>query len=159
MKFLKTVRFDVSDTFAFEQAAAPGTWAISGGFMFSQTDPADLTGKTRQAFENGFLSLCDFSWSSFVVVGELADEEYPTLHRKLSNFFMHDLGAPSEKDAQEAASEELAFAAEICADVSVNTIFRVQREIDEKGTVREAFHIIDPPREAGHTKAWELVEE
>ena len=49
-RFLKTIRFDASDTFAFPLAAEPDEWAISGGFAFADLNREELTGKIRQAF-------------------------------------------------------------------------------------------------------------
>ncbi|MET0220165.1 MAG: DUF6505 family protein, partial [Tardiphaga sp.] len=45
MKLLRTIQLDISDTFVFEQAAAPGEWAVSGAFMFAGQDIARLQGK------------------------------------------------------------------------------------------------------------------
>ena len=35
MKFLRTIRFDMSDDAVFERAAPPEEWAVSGAFAFS----------------------------------------------------------------------------------------------------------------------------
>jgi hypothetical protein len=53
VRLLKTIRMDPSDTFVFENAAAPGEWAVSGAFVFARLDPATLAGKARAAFRGG----------------------------------------------------------------------------------------------------------
>ena len=50
MKLLRTIRLDPSDTFVFDVAAEPGEWAVPGGFAFWDEDPAQMSGKRRQAF-------------------------------------------------------------------------------------------------------------
>src|SRR5262249_15189795 len=57
MKLLKTIRFDASDERVFDLAAAPDEWAVSGALAFAGAAPNSLTGKSRQAFANGFLGL------------------------------------------------------------------------------------------------------
>ncbi|MFN7308661.1 MAG: DUF6505 family protein, partial [Acetobacteraceae bacterium] len=44
----------------FDQAAAPGEWAVPGGFSFWDEDTAQMSGKRRQAFRGGFLGLGSF---------------------------------------------------------------------------------------------------
>lgn len=46
MKFLKTIRFDGSDEFVFDNAAETGSWAIPGGFMFTGQEPDSLSRQT-----------------------------------------------------------------------------------------------------------------
>ena len=50
----RTLRLDPSDLVVFDRAAAPGEWAVPGGFAFWDEDPAALAGKRRQAFRAGF---------------------------------------------------------------------------------------------------------
>lgn len=57
MKLLRTIRLDPSDTFVFEQAAEPGEWAVSGAFIFWNSEPVALEGKARTAFRSGFLGV------------------------------------------------------------------------------------------------------
>jgi len=42
VKLLRTIRLDPSDTFVFEKAAEPGEWAVSGAFVFWNTDATAL---------------------------------------------------------------------------------------------------------------------
>ena len=44
MKLLRTLRLDRSDTFVFAEVAPSGEWAVPGGFMFWDGDPALLDG-------------------------------------------------------------------------------------------------------------------
>ena len=44
MKLLRTIRLDPSDTFIFPNAAEPGEWAVSGAFVFADTDLDALQG-------------------------------------------------------------------------------------------------------------------
>ena len=74
-KLLRTIRLDASDTFVYERAAAPAEWAVAGGFMFWDRDPATLTGRDRQAFRAGFLGLTSFGWSTLAVVVEATADE------------------------------------------------------------------------------------
>ncbi|MFZ9416598.1 MAG: DUF6505 family protein, partial [Alphaproteobacteria bacterium] len=60
MKLLRTIRLDPSDGFVFAKAAEPGEWAVAGGFMFWDTDPATLDGKERAAFRSGILGIGSF---------------------------------------------------------------------------------------------------
>ena len=55
LKFPRTIRLDPSDTFVFERAAEPGEWAVSGAFVFWNSDPATLAQKQRVALRSGFL--------------------------------------------------------------------------------------------------------
>jgi hypothetical protein len=68
VKLLRTIRLDPSDGFVFAKAAEPGEWAVAGGFMFWDTDPAALAGKERAAFRSGILGIGSFGWSTLAVV-------------------------------------------------------------------------------------------
>src|SRR5262249_60556139 len=68
VKLLRTIRLDPSDTFVFELAAEPGEWAVSGAFVFWNSDPAALEGKARTAFRGGFLGLSTLGWSTLVQI-------------------------------------------------------------------------------------------
>ncbi|MGE0630692.1 MAG: DUF6505 family protein, partial [Hyphomicrobiaceae bacterium] len=57
MKFLRAIRFDESDTRVFQRAAEPDEWLVSGATAFAGIEPAQLKGKLRQAFANGFLGI------------------------------------------------------------------------------------------------------
>src|SRR5450631_1050598 len=68
LKFPRTIRLDPSDTFVFERAAEPGEWAVSGAFVFWNTDAAALEGKARSAFRGGFLGVASLGWSTLVQI-------------------------------------------------------------------------------------------
>lgn len=159
MKFLKTIRFDGSDEFVFDNAAETGSWAIPGGFMFTGQEPDSLSGKPRQAFRNGFMAIEDRAWSTFVTVGEIDAASYDQLGQTLAAYLAEKFNAPSATAASEAANAELAFAAEICAAQPINTVFSVLREFDDNGDVKEAFSIVQAPQAPVHAKVWEIVEE
>ena len=63
----RTIRLDASDTVIFDQAAEPGELAVPGGFAFWDEDPAQMSGKRRQAFRGGFLGLGSFGWATLVL--------------------------------------------------------------------------------------------
>src|ERR687896_674185 len=75
VKLLRTIRLDPSDTFVFERAAEPGEWAVSGAFVFSDADPAELAGKARTAFRAGFLGLESLGWSTLVQIVNATEED------------------------------------------------------------------------------------
>src|SRR4029079_2302916 len=75
MRLPRTLRLDPSDLVVFTAAAAPGEWAVPGGFAFWDEDPAALTGKRRQEFRAGFLGLGSFGWSTLVEVAEATPEQ------------------------------------------------------------------------------------
>jgi hypothetical protein len=75
MKLARTIRLDASDENVFENPAASGEWAISGGFEFSNWDESHLTGKPRQAFSNGWLSLDSFGRATFVAITSITETE------------------------------------------------------------------------------------
>lgn len=152
MKLLQTVRFDPSDTQVFPLAAQPGEWCVPGGFLFA--DAGTLVGKPRQAFTNGLLGLASGGHSTFahVVSVEGADD----LHAALVQFLMR-WGAPSEAAAEDAATGEVAFVRELCAEAPVGGVFAISRtRVD--GEVRESFRLIDPDAPRLHARVWEIVE-
>ncbi len=159
MKFLKTIRFDPSDSFVFENAAEPDEWAIPGGFAFAGVSEDVLAGKQRQAFSNGFLSLESFGRSTFVCVAEISPGEAEALVRDLAQHFVGHYGAPSLDDAVPAARAEIDFVLELCREVPINSVFTLARFFDESGEIREEFRIVDPRGEKLHARIWDVVEE
>jgi hypothetical protein len=143
VKLPRTIRLDRSDTFVFERAAEPGEWAVPGGFMFWESDPAQLQGKQRQAFRAGFLGLSTFGWSTLVSVHEAATADEQAAVAQLADYLLRKHGAPGRAAAEAAAREELAFAASLC-DHPVGTLLALQRTIDADGEVRERFRTLKP---------------
>ena len=159
MKFLKTIRFDPSDSFVFEKAAEPDEWAIPGGFVFAASTEDALAGKSRQAFSNGFLSLETFGHSTFVSVTEVSGERIDTLTRRLAQHFVDCYGAPSLEEAMAVARGEIDFALDLCRDVPINAVFALRRFFDDAGELREELHLVTPPGEKLHARIWDIVED
>jgi len=158
MKFLRVIRFDPSDAQVFETAAEPDEWAVPGGFAFAGITPEQLTGKTRQAFANGFLGLSSFGRATFAVTTEIGEEELGTIVEALAAHFVEHYGAPSLEAAREAASGEAGFVVDLCAEKPINTVFTLRRVLDD-GEVREEFRVISPPSKPLHAKVWDVVDD
>jgi hypothetical protein len=156
MKLLRTIRLDASDTFVFERAAEPGEWAVSGAFMFSNSDAADLAGRARTAFRAGLLGIDSFGWSTLVQIVEAsADDRIAAVERLASQLVAH-LGAPSVAAAAAAAEEEIAFASSLCTHPA-GTLIAVHR-IKEGGEIREAFRSLRPRDGAKPLRAFSFLE-
>ncbi len=143
MKLARTIHFDESDRNIFSRPAESGEWAIPGGFEFSNWTEADLTGKARQAFANGWLGLDGFGRATLVAVAQIEAAELDELADRLAQHFVTVYGAPDFQAAGPVAREELAYMAELCEDHDPNTLLVVQRELTESG-VRESFRAIVP---------------
>ena len=143
MRLARTLRFDESDERVFEAPAQPDEWAISGAFEFSNFTEADLTGKPRQAFANGWLGLESFGRATFVATADIAPAEYEALISRLAQHFVDRYGAPDIATARPVAEQELGFMREMCEDHDPNTLLVVQRELVEAG-VSESFRSIKP---------------
>ncbi|MHA6344626.1 DUF6505 family protein [Roseivivax sp. CAU 1761] len=144
MNLARAIHFDESDTRIFHSPARTGEWCISGGFEFSNWGEADLEGKARQAFSNGWLGLETFGRVTFVAVTRIEAAELARLTDGLARHFVEVYGAPSEADARRVAEIEIAEMAELCADHAPNTLLTVARELTGAG-VREAFRVIEAP--------------
>jgi hypothetical protein len=157
MRFPRTVRFDISDTRIYENAAAPDEWAVSGAFAFADADPATLGSKARQAFARGFLGTTSFGWSTFVAVAEISETDYEAVVRALAGHAVDRYGAPDIEAAMPAAREEAAFAAGLC-DHKINTLLCVERDLGDEGII-ERFRVVEPSREPDHARIWTIVED
>lgn len=140
MKLLKTVRADPSDTFVFDKAAQPGEWAVSGGFMFANLDPATLTGKTRAAFRGGFLGIDSFGWSTLAQIVEVSAEQHAAAVEQLAARLVERCGAPDLPTARLAAQEEIAFAASL-GEHPQGMLIAVSRRWEKEAT-RESFRTL-----------------
>ncbi len=147
MKLARAIHFDESDQHVFASPARTGEWCISGGFEFSNWTEADLVGKARQAFANGWMGLETSGRVTFVAVTQIEGGEVATLTDILAQHFVTYYGAPSLEAARPVAAEELSQMAELCEDHAPNTLLTVARELTEAG-VREAFRAIEA-QEAG----------
>ena len=142
MKLLRTIRLDPSDTFVFEKAAEPGEWAVSGAFVFWNSDPATLAGKARTAFRSGFLGLGSLGWSTLVQIVDATDDDRVAAIDQLAKQLVAQFGAPSIEEAVAAAEEELAFAQSLCTQPR-DMLVAVHRSFDG-GEVREQFRALRP---------------
>ena len=140
-KLARTIHFDESDARIFARPAQTGEWAIPGGFEFSNWSEADLVGKARQAFANGWLGLDSFGRATLVAVVQAEAAEIDALTSALAAHFVDIYGAPSAAAAHAAAAAEIAFMADLCEDHAPNTILSVSRDLTEAG-VREQFSAI-----------------
>lgn len=143
MRLARTIRFDASDENVFDVAAEPGEWAVSGAFEFSNWTEADVTGKRRQAFSNGWLGLESFGRATFVAVADITQAEYDRAVEALARHFVEAYGAPSPEAARPVAAEELADMRAMCEDHDPNTLLIVSRELVPAG-VSEAIRTISP---------------
>ncbi len=142
MKLARAIHFDESDRNVFHNSARTGEWAISGGFEFSDWTAADLKGKNRQAFSNGWLGLETFGRVTFVAVTQIEPAEMETLTDRLAQHFVDIYGAPSLDAARPVAVRELEHAQDLCEDHGPNTLIAVSRELTDAG-VNEQFRTIE----------------
>jgi len=138
----RAIHFDESDMRVFYAPARTGEWCVPGGFEFSDWGEADLAGKARQAFANGWLGVETFGRVTFVAVTRIEPDELEALAKRLAEHFVEIYGAPSLEAALPVAREELAQMAELCEDHAPNTLLTVARELTEAG-VRESFRAIE----------------
>jgi hypothetical protein len=143
LKFARTIHFDESDQNIFARPADSGEWAIPGGFEFSNWTEADLTGKARQAFANGWLSLESFGRATLVAVAKIEQAELDALAQRLAEHFVTLYGAPDAAAALPIAREEIAYMQELCEDHAPNVLLVVQRDLTSAG-VKESFRAITP---------------
>ncbi|MFZ4407722.1 MAG: DUF6505 family protein [Paracraurococcus sp.] len=160
MKLPRTLRLDPSDLVVFTAAAAPGEWAVPGGFAFWDEDPAALTGKRRQEFRAGFLGLGSFGWSTLVEVAEATDAERAQAVAALAAHIAARYGAPDAAAARAAAEEEIGFAASLC-DHPPGTVLALARVVED-GAVRERFRTLHrretPHRDFGALPVFGILE-
>jgi Family of unknown function (DUF6505) len=160
MKLLKTIRFDASDERVFDLAAAPEEWAVSGAFAFAGAAPNSLTGKSQQAFANGFLGLRSLGRSTFATVADATAADLGQIEQVLTGHFISACGAPDEAAARFSAADETSFIRDLCRDVPINTVFTVRRTWDAQGQIKEEFRTIRPPTgEPLHAKIWTVVDD
>jgi hypothetical protein len=143
MILARAIHFDESDSRVFHNPARTGEWCISGGFEFSNWGEADLVGKARQAFANGWMGCETFGRVSFVAVTQIEPQEQDAIAGLLAQHFVDIYGAPSLDAARNVAMEEINQMAELCADHAPNTLLTVARELTEAG-VKEAYRVIEP---------------
>jgi hypothetical protein len=141
LKLPRTLRLDPSDGVVFDRAAAPGEWAVPGGFSFWDEDPERMPGKRRQAFRSGWLGLGSFGFSTLVEVAGLLSDALQATEDALADHILREHGAPDLAAARAAAAEELRFAAELCRDHPAGTVLALSRRL-EGGELREEFRTL-----------------
>jgi hypothetical protein len=156
-KFPKVVRLDSSDLQVFPQAAAPGEWAVTGSFVFSDTKIEDLAGKERLAFAHGWLGTQSFGYAALVEVGEISEAEFFQVVERLAQLFVDRYRAPSLGDALPAARSEADYAAAL-SDHKVHQLLAMEREDGPEGLV-ERIRLVRPERASTHAKIWEIVDD
>jgi hypothetical protein len=142
VKLLRTIRLDPSDAFVFERAAEPGEWAVSGAFVFANSDPQDLAGKARAAFRAGLLGVSSLGWSTLAQIVEATDADRAGAVDALADQLIAHFGAPGREEARAVAEEEIAFVASLCVHPA-DTLIAVHRTHDN-GEIREAFRSLRP---------------
>jgi len=158
MKLARTIRFDESDLNIFPRTAEEREWALVGTFTFQNLQKTDLIGKTRQAFSNGFLGVDSFGYSTFVTVAEAKEADYEHIKAALVDLFINEMGAPNTEAAGEAANEEIAFMADLCAQHSKGSLLAIHREWGEDG-IGETFRHFPKPESCSEQKIWAIVED
>ena len=156
MKLLRTIRLDPSDTFIFEPAAEPGEWAVTGGFVFCDADPDQLSGKVRAAFRSGFLGVDSLGWSTLVQIVDAGESDRAIAIETLAQRLAERFDAPDLAAARAAAEEEVTFAASLC-DHPSGTLIAVHRA-REDGAVRETFRTLRPREGEKPLRAFAFME-
>lgn len=142
MQLARAIHFDESDTRVFSNAARTGEWCISGGFEFSNWSEADLVGKARQAFSNGWFGLETSGRVTFVAVTPIEPAEVERLTDLLAQHFVTYYGAPNVDTARPVAAEELRHMLDLCDEHDANTLLTVARDLTPGG-VRESYRVIE----------------
>ena len=142
MNLARAIHFDESDQNVFHSPARTGEWCIAGGFEFSNWGEADLTGKARQAFANGWLGLETFGRTTFVAVTQVEEAEVEALIEALAQHFVQFYGAPSVDAATGVARDEVMQMVELCEEHDPNTLITVARELTDAG-VKETYRTIE----------------
>lgn len=143
MKLAMATHLDESDMRVFAIHARTGEWCISGGFEFSNWGEADLVGKARQAFSNGWLGLETGGRVTFVAVTSVEQAEVQRLTNHLAQHFVTYYGAPDVEAARAVATEEIAHMADLCDEHTDGTLLTVSRALTDAG-VRESYRAIQP---------------
>jgi uncharacterized protein DUF6505 len=156
VKLLRTIRLDPSDTFVFEPAAEPGEWAVTGGFVFFDAEPDQLSGKARAAFRSGFLGIDSLGWSTLVQIVDASESDRAAAIELLAQRLVERFGAPDLGAARAAAEEEVTFAASLC-DYPAGTLIAMHRA-REDGAVRETFRSLRPREGEKPLRAFAFME-
>ena len=156
MRFPRCIRLDASDVATFHRAAAPGEWAVPGGFAFAGRDPARLDPKERIAFRGAWLGTESFGWSTLAEIAEMTEAEFFQVVERLARHFVDAYGAPDLVSALPVARAEADYAAGLC-EHKLHTLLALERDVSNEGIV-ERFRIVTPPRPRDHARIWEIAE-
>lgn len=151
----KVVRLDDSDLNVYECAAAPGEWAVPGGFEFLQDSMDDLRGKRLQAFLGGFLGIGTLGRSTLVAITPADPEEYQNAINQLSVNLASHFGAPNRSLALKAATEEIRYAESLC-EYDDGTILALERAFTDD-EIKESFKKFVPAAAADWEQAKPLT--
>jgi hypothetical protein len=157
LKFLSTIRLDVSDENVFPLAAKIDEWALTGTFIFSDINPVSLSKKEMLAFRNGWLGTKSFGHSTFVLIKEISEKQYQSVVSSLAEHIFKYYGAPDMDLAMKAARGEVEFAAELC-DHPIGTMLSIERAFTDND-ISESFRVVEKQKEKTHTKIWSIVDE
>ncbi|MBL6595884.1 MAG: hypothetical protein ISP43_03525 [Candidatus Puniceispirillum sp.] len=158
MKLARTIRFDPSDLNVFPRAADEGEWALVGTFCFAGLGETDIKGKVRQAFSNGFLGLDSMGFSTLVSIVTAKPGDIDKIENRLCEIFITEFGAPDKTAAMVAATEEIKFMADLCAEHKTGTLLALQRSLGDDG-IRESFRSLPKPDSCAEQKIWTMVED
>lgn len=158
-RVLKAIRLDRSDMHVFAKAAEPGEVVLPGSFAFQGYGEGDLSGKLRQAFVSGFLSVESFGWTTLATPAEAIEAEIEDLCERLAAHFVEHYGAPDMETARPVARAEIDDMVELASGLAINTLLAVKREFDESGAIREQFHVVTPPAGEIHARVWDVSED
>ena len=122
MKLARAINFDESDQRVFHSHAQTGEWCISGGFEFSNWSEADLDGKAKQTFSNGWLGMSTLGRLTFVAMTQIEDSEINTLAQALAQHFVQYYGAPSIDAAASVSRQEIMHMAHLCDEHDPNPL-------------------------------------
>lgn len=145
MKLAIATHLDESDMRVFATHARTGEWCISGGFEFSNWGEADLVGKARQSFANGWLGLETGGRVTFVAVTRIEQAEVDVLTDQLARHFVTYYGAPDLDAARPVAADEIAHMADLCDEHADGSLLTVARALTDAG-VRESYRVIESPQ-------------
>jgi hypothetical protein len=157
MKLARTIRLDVSDANVFPLSAEPGEWAVTGTFVFADSDPDGLGVKERIAFRDGWFGTKSFGRATFVQVTELGQDDYDETVRRLAAHLFQDYGAPDMMAALNAARTEVDDMAALCAHPA-GTLLAIEREFAEV-SITERTRVVEPMAEGQHARIWSIEDE
>ena len=159
-KLLKAISFDDSDRQVFNSTAEQNGWLVSCAFQFCDMQWAEMDGKTRQTFNNGFLGPVSLGYSTFGCVANITASALTDVEMILARYLYEKFGAPNLQSALDAARQETDYIANLCMDVPENTIFAVKREFALDGKIRESFHKVDmSDQDRLHAKIWTIADD